>query len=86
MELKMTHARLNVIRLAVANALFMAGVVALVAGSWLASEWWVLASCLMGGIVLFALAELVAPFPDPSKRHRLTHVIESSRVGRRGGE
>ena len=80
----MAHERLTTIRLAIANALFVAGVVALVAGSWLASEWWVLASCLIGGIVLFALAELVAPFPDLSKRHRLTHVVESSRVGRKG--
>jgi hypothetical protein len=56
--------RLNVIRRAAGNALFVAGAVAIVGGSWLASEWWLLASCLMGGIILFALAELVAPFPD----------------------
>ena len=61
------------IRLAIANALFVAGVVALVAGPWLASQWWVLASCLIGGIVLFALAELIAPFPDPLK-----HAVRSN--------
>ena len=55
--------RLNSIRLAVGNALFIAGVALLVSGSWLASEWWLLASCLIGGIILFALAELIAPFP-----------------------
>ncbi|MGZ5583817.1 MAG: hypothetical protein ACXWF2_12010 [Usitatibacter sp.] len=57
-------------RLVVANVLFDLGVVVLVAGSWLASAWWLLASCLIGGIVLFALAELIAPFPGPVKRHR----------------
>lgn len=55
------------IRRAVGNALFIAGVVALVAGSWLASEWWVLASCLIGGVALFALAELIAPFPGEAR-------------------
>jgi hypothetical protein len=59
--------RLHSIRRAVGNALFVGGGAMIVAGSWLASEWWVLASCLMGGIILFALAELIAPFPDPLK-------------------
>ena len=62
--------RLDAIRRATGNALFIAGVAVLVAGSWLASAWWLLATCLIGGIVLFALAELIAPFPDESKRHR----------------
>ena len=60
--------RLNVIRLAVAKALFFLGGVAIVAGSWLALESWQLASGLIGGIILFALADLVAPIPD--ERHR----------------
>lgn len=68
--------RLNVIRLAVGNALFIGGVAALVGGSWLASEWWWLASCLIGGIILFALADLIAPFPDPLKRSRAAPPVE----------
>jgi hypothetical protein len=55
--------RLDSIRRAVGNVLFIAGVAVLVSGSWLASESWLLASCLIGGIILFALAELIAPFP-----------------------
>lgn len=58
----------RVIRLAVGNALFIGGAAMIVAGSWLASEWWQLASCLIGGIVLFALAELIAPFRDRHAR------------------
>lgn len=78
--------RLNVIRLAVGNALFIGGVAAIVAGSWLASEWWSLASCLMGGIMLFALAELIAPFPDPLKRYRDAPLVETSRIAREGAQ
>jgi hypothetical protein len=51
-------------------ALFMAGVALLVAGPWLATDSWVLAACLGGGIVLFALADLVAPFPGAGRRRR----------------
>jgi hypothetical protein len=55
--------RLDRARRTTGNVLFLAGVAAIVAGSWLASRWWLLAACLIGGIVLFALAELIAPFP-----------------------
>ncbi len=64
--------RLHVIRRTAGNALFIAGVAVLVAGSWLASAWWLLATCLVGGVVLFALAELIAPFPDRLKGRRST--------------
>jgi hypothetical protein len=70
--------RLNVIRLAVAKALFFLGGVAIVAGSWAAFESWQFASGLIGGIILFALADLVAPIPDehhrrPPNRPNLGH-------------
>jgi len=75
---------LTAIRLAVANVLFVAGVVSLVGGSWLAVEWWQLASALIGGIVLFVVAELIAPFPDPSVHRRRNRVVESLHLGGRG--
>lgn len=45
-------------------ALFAGGVVLLVAGGWVASQSSLFAWCLGGGIGLFALADLIAPFPD----------------------
>jgi hypothetical protein len=77
--------RLAVIRRATGNALFVAGVAVLVAGSWLASAWWLLATCLIGGVVLFALAELIAPFPDRPKGRRVRdkeHGAKRSTLGR----
>jgi len=62
--------RLDAIRRAIGNALFMVGVVVLISGSWLASEAWLLASCLVGPVILFALAELIAPFSSEPRRSR----------------
>lgn len=70
--------RLKAIRLAVGNALFLGGGAVIVAGAWLASEWWLLASCLIGGIMLFALADLIAPFPDRSRRYRAAALVGKS--------
>jgi hypothetical protein len=48
----------------IGTALFAAGVALLIAGPWLARSPVALASCLAGGIVLFALADVIAPLPD----------------------
>jgi VIT1/CCC1 family predicted Fe2+/Mn2+ transporter len=70
--------RLNAIRLTIGNALFIGGAAVIVAGSWLASEWRMLASCLIGGVMAFALAELIAPLPDGSKRRRSASAVAAS--------
>ena len=49
------------LRLAAGNALFGGALAAIVAGSWLASDSRMLTLGIVGGIVLFALADLVAP-------------------------
>ena len=52
------------LRVAIGQAIFAAGVLVLAAGPWLAREADALAACLIGGIVCFALADLVLPFPE----------------------
>jgi hypothetical protein len=51
-------------RRTIGNILFAVGAALLIAGPWFAKETLLLASCLAGGIVLFALAEAIAPFPE----------------------
>ena len=48
-------------RLAAGNALFGGGLAAIVFGAWLAIDAKMLTLGIVGGIVLFALADLVAP-------------------------
>jgi hypothetical protein len=48
-------------RLAAGNALFGGGLAAIVFGAWLAIDARMLTLGIIGGIVLFALADLVAP-------------------------
>jgi hypothetical protein len=69
--------RLNVTRLAAAKALFAVGVVALVAGAWLAFEWWLLASCTFIGIALFALSDVVASLPERTRRRSVVPLTRS---------
>jgi hypothetical protein len=52
------------LRFLVGQAAFAAGVVALAAGPWLARDATTLASCLIGGIICFAIADLILPFPE----------------------
>ena len=69
-------------------ALFAGGVVLLVAGGWVASESSLFPWCLGGGIALFALADLIAPFPDestpgpPHAGKRTRHLSHTDRPGR----
>ena len=49
------------LRLAAGNALFGGALAAIVTGSWLATDSRMLTLGIVGGIVLFALADLVAP-------------------------
>jgi hypothetical protein len=49
------------LRLAAGNALFGGALAAIVTGAWLATDSRMLTLGIVGGIVLFALADLVAP-------------------------
>ncbi len=64
LESPVTHA----IRVGAGNVLFVAALVAIVAGAWHYVDGQFLFRGIIGGIVLFALADLVAPLPQGRKR------------------
>lgn len=53
--------RLYRVRLAAGNALFAGALAAIVTGAWLAVDPRMLSFGIIGGLVMFALADLVAP-------------------------
>ena len=53
--------RMRGLRLAAGNAFFGGGLTAIVAGAWLAVDPRMLTLGIIGGIVMFAIADLVAP-------------------------
>lgn len=53
--------RLYRARLAAGNALFAGGLAAIVTGAWLAVDPRMLSFGIIGGLVMFALADLIAP-------------------------